>query len=207
MMQHRALTGVPIAVVRGGDSLRSVLLERLSEHSPEAARRWFAARVMTGREKAVENQLAAYGIQAMVPMRKGPDLRRRGRIIPRGMMPVIHGYVLVQMPANGADLVALQAVDHFVSVVGGYERPMPITDREVLRFKALADEGAYDWEQPSAKRFRPGDRVELFDGPFVGFAGEVVSCRSDGKGDVVVSIDIFGRPTPVTVPIAICEKL
>lgn len=210
MMQHRAVSGFPIGVARVGDSMRDVLreqLRRIGGASERLSMRWFAVRVMTGREMAVENQLAELGVAALVPMRKGPDLRRRGRIIAGQMMPVIHGYVLVKMPLRGAELVALQAVDYMLSVVGGYDNPMPITDEEVKRFKDLAQEGVYDWERPSAKRFRSGDRVELFDGPFVGMKGEVQSCRSDGKGDVVVTLEMFGGKVPVTVPVAFCEKL
>ncbi|MDO1582416.1 transcription termination/antitermination protein NusG [Rhizobium oryzicola] len=207
MMQHKALMGFPIGIARKGESMRGVLLERLEACAGPCVKRWFAARVMTGRELAVENQLVSLGIDALVPMRKGPDLRRRGRIIPGVLMPVIHGYVLVHMPPEGAELVALQAIDHFISIVGGYENPMPITDNEVKRFKALADDGAYDWERPTGKVLRSGDRAKLYDGPFVGMAGEVISCRSDGRGDVVVLIDMLGGKVPVTVPLAICEKL
>lgn len=172
-----------------------------------ASKRWFAARVITGSENAVENKLSEFGIEALVPMRKGPDLRRRGRIIEGKLMPVVHGYVLVRMLNSGADLATLKAVANFVSVVGGYDSPMPITEVEVKRFKALADDGAYDWERPTGKVLRRGDKAKIWDGPFTGFTGEVESCRSDGKGDVVITIDIFGRATPVTVPLAMCDKL
>lgn len=207
MMQHRDIRGIAIGSSRKSESMRDVLRSRLKVCGEASSKRWFAARVMTGREKAVENQLSEIGIEALVPMRKGPDMRRRHRIIPGQMMPVIHGYVLVQMPNSGIDLVALQALDYFLSVVGGYENPMAMTDAEVRRFKGLADEGAYDWEGQTGKQLKRGDKAKIWDGPFTGFTGEVESCRTDGKGDVVITIDIFGRATPVTVPLAMCDKL
>ncbi|WP_377299735.1 transcription termination/antitermination protein NusG [Rhizobium sp. SGZ-381] len=207
-MQHKALTGLPIGIARDTDQDRRERLKRLRGCCDSGVHmRWFAARVASGREQAVENQLTDIGIEALVPMRKGPDLRRRHRVIPGVMMPVIHGYVLVHMPVDGVVLAGLRCLDHFISLVGGYERPMAITAQEVKRFKDLAEAGVYDWEKPTGKVFRRGDRVKLFDGPFTGFDGEVVSCRSDGKGDVVVSLEVFGRETHVTVPLAICEKL
>lgn len=207
MMQHRSISGFAIGVSRQGESMRDVLRSRLETCGGASAKRWFAVRVMTGREKAVENKLSEIGIEALVPMRKGPDYRRRHRIIPGHLMPVIHGYVLVEMPNSGVDLVALQAVEYFLSVVGGYDNPMALTDAEVKRFKGLADEGLYDWEGQTGKQLKRGDKAKIWDGPFTGFTGEVESCRSDGKGDVVITIDMFGRATPVTVPLAMCDKL
>ncbi len=208
MMQHRAITGMPIGCARDNDQDRKERLKRLRGCCDSGvAMRWFAARVASGREQAVENQLTDVGIEALVPMRKGPDLRRRHRVIPGVLMPVIHGYVLVHMPVDGVVLAGLRGLDHFVSLVGGYERPMAITAQEVRRFKDMAEAGVYDWEKPTGKVFRPGDRMQLFDGPFCGMAGKVLSCRSDGKGDVVVMVDMFGGLVPVTVPLAICEKL
>ncbi|MBT9370289.1 transcription termination/antitermination NusG family protein [Rhizobium sp. CSW-27] len=208
MMQHRVMIGQQIGIARDGESERQHRLSRLrmvAESSCE--RRWFAVRVMTGRETAVEKQLLDMAIEALVPMRKGPDLRRRHRVIPGSMIPVIHGYVLVNMPADGVLLAGLSGLEHVISVVGGYETPMPITAEEVRRFKAMADQGAYDWSAPTGKSFRSGDVVRIYDGPFVGFAGEVISCRSDGRGDVVLVLDMLGGKVPVTVPLAICEKL
>lgn len=207
-MQHRTFTGQTIGVAKDGDQDRAERLTRLRQCCESGLpMRWFAARVMTGREKAVENQLAGLGVEALVPMRKGPDLRRRHRVIPGVMMPVIHGYVLVNMPNSGVLLAGLTAVEYFLSVVGGYDCPMPITPEEVRRFKGLADDGAFDWEKQTGKQFSRGDQVKIWDGPFVGFSGEVVSCRSDGRGDVVVTLDMFGGKVPVTVPLAICDKL
>jgi transcription termination/antitermination protein NusG len=208
MMQHKALTGQMIGIARADDGDRRERLKRLRGACDSACpMRWFAARVITGREQAVENQLTEIGIEALVPMRKGPDLRRRHRVIPGVMMPVIHGYVLVHMPVDGVVLAGLKGLEYFVTVVGGYDKPMAITGQEVKRFKDLAEAGVYDWEKPTGKLFRAGDRVQLFDGPFTGMVGEVVSCRSDGKGDVVVLVDMFGAKVPVTVPLAICDKL
>ncbi|WP_197433306.1 transcription termination/antitermination protein NusG [Agrobacterium vitis] len=210
MMQHKTVAGVPVGMmVRGGNDRadRQARIGLLLRSTEIAHQRWFAARVMTGREKTVENQLGEFGVQALVPMRKGPDLRRRHRVIPGQMMPVIHGYVLIKLPLDGQVLAGLRAVDHFISLVGGFDNPLPLTEVEVMRFKALADDGTYDWERNTGKSFWRGERVQMYDGPFAGMKGEVVSCRSDGKGDVVVLVEMFGGIVPVTVPIAFCEKM
>lgn len=218
MMQHRAMDGVAI----GGfgsqsfdDRMRRIRDAQLEEGALVAMNGrimgasvpWFALRVWTGREKAVEKALSDADVLALVPMRKGPDLRRRHRVIEGTMMPVIHGYVLVQMVAEPAFLTGLLAVEHVIEVLGGMDRPRRVSAEEISKFKALAEGGAYDWEKVSRVIFRIGEKVRIKDGPFGGLPAEVVTCRSDGRGDAVVMISIFHSEVPATIPLALLEKL
>lgn len=212
MMQHRGLTGVAIAT-RSKASFDEVEREARLETLERASRiinadsPWFALRVMTGREATVQEALEVLGITSLVPMRKGPDLRRRHRLIPGVMQPVIYGYVLVQSDPHPEILVAFKGVDQVIDVLGGADRPMRVTAQEINRFKAMADAGAYDWEAPSALVVKAGDKLRVTAGPFGSMVciAQTASCR--GKGDVVVSVNVFGRETPVTVPLAMLEKL
>lgn len=212
MMQHRAMDGVAI----GGGS-RLSFAEREAEarlQRLEASARiirddspWFALRVMTGREFSVQEGLEVLGITALVPQRKGPDLRRRHRVIPGTLQPVIYGYVLVQSEPSPETLVAFKAVRDVLDVLGGAERPMRLSASEVERFQAMAKAGEYDWEKDCGLVLNAGDKVRVKDFAFSGFAAVVITPNSKGKGDVVVSVNIFGRETPVTVPLAMLEKL
>lgn len=212
MMQHRTVEGVAIGTrsrMRFEDAEAEARLEML-----EAAARithgdspWFALRVMTGRESSVQEALEVLGITALVPQRKGPDLRRRHRVIPGSLQPVIYGYVLVQSDPSPRVLVAFKGVRDVIDILGGAEKPMRVTAEEISRFKAMAEAGAYDWEKPCGLVVKAGDRVRTTDGPFSGFVATVVTPSAKGRGDVVISVDILGRETPVTVPLAILEKL
>lgn len=212
MMQHRAMNGVAIATCA-----RSSFDEREAEarlEMLEMASRiihgdspWFALRVMTGREFVVQDALEVLGITSLVPQRKGPDLRRRHRVIPGVLQPVIYGYVLVQSDPSPSVLVAFKAVDNVIGVLGGAEKPMRLSASEVQRFQAMAKAGAYDWEQECGIVVKAGDKVRVKLFAYSGFDAEVITPNSNGKGDVVVSVNIFGRETPVTMPIAMLEKL
>jgi len=212
MMQHRGFTGVAIATrsrASFDDVEREARLEALERASRiiHADSPWFALRVMTGKEVAVQEALEVLGITSLVPMRKGPDLRRRHRVIPGSLQPVIYGYVLVQSDPAPDVLVSFKGLNDVIGVLGGAEKPMRVTASEIKRFKAMADAGLYDWEKPCGLIVAAGDRVRTTDGPFSGFIATVVTPNGKGKGDVVISVDIFGRETPVTVPLAILEKL
>lgn len=213
MMQRNGnMVGMPIGVRRGAgfeESERRMRLERL-EMATRMVRHdspWFALRCWTGRESAVDNALAKAGISSLVPMRKGPDLRRRHRVIEGAMMPVIHGYVLVQMASEPLFLDAFKGIEHVIEVLGGCLKPRPMSGAEVNHFKSMADNGAYDWEKPCGLIVQAGDRVMINGGPFHQFTAQVITPNRKGRGDVVVSVRMLGGDVPVTIPLALLEKL
>lgn len=218
MMQHKELVGRPIAN-DGKDGFRERMRRITDSMLDEGAlvtlncringgkAPWFALRVWTGREKAVEKALEEMGIRSLVPMRKGPDYRRRGRIIKGQMVPVIHGYVLVQLLSRPEYLAGLQGVEHAIDVLGGCERPRRLSDVEVNRFNMLACGGEYDFERPAEIVVGAGDRVLITDGPFGKLTAQVVTPNRNRRGDVVVSVSIMGGEVPVTVPLALLERL
>lgn len=214
MQRNGNMVGMPIGVRRGSgfeESEKRIRLQRLDlAHAvvgmlPDSP--WFALRCWTGREEAVDNILGKMGISSLVPMRKGPDMRRRGRLIEGRLMPVIHGYVLVQMVPDPLFLDAMKGVDHVIEVLGGCLNPRAMSGAEVSRFKRLADEGAYDWEKPCEIVVRVGDKVVLNGEPFTGMRGIVETPNEKMHGDVVVSVSMMGRMVPVNVPLALLEKL
>lgn len=210
-MQHRAMTGTLVGSFKDEcfeDRMRRIrggMLHAAALRAP-ADSPWMALRVMTGRELAVEKLLRDADIEAAVPMRKGPVYRRRGREIPAKMMPVMTGYVLVRCMVSDHAIVGLRGIEHVIDMLGGSERPHLIPDTEVKRFNDLAAGGALDWEKPTHV-FAIGWKVGITDGPFAGFGGSIISCRNDGRGDAVVEINLFGRMTPVLVPLAILQRL
>ena len=131
MMQHDKLDGMPIAIDHGErfeermrriktDLLQAATL-RARDDSP-----WFAIRVMSGREIVVKNVLDEAGIEALVPMRKGPEYRRRGRVVPSKMIPVMTSYVLVRFMPSDEAFLGIQGVEHVIGVLGGCINPRRI---------------------------------------------------------------------------------
>ena len=217
-MQHNGFQGRPVANFAGeriADRARRMNESRLDEAALVALNSrinaaetpWFVLRVWTGREQHVEKCLEQVGISALVPLRKGPDLRRRHRIIEGAMMPVVHGYVLVQMLPVAEYLAAIATVDHAIEVLGGYVKPVWIPNVEVSRFNSLAQRGAYDWERPVELVVKAGDEVLITDGHFSGRQAVVTTPNRHKHGDVVVEARLMGRTVPVTVPLAMLEKL
>lgn len=217
-MQHSGFTGRPVAAHAGdrfSDRMRRISAAQLDEGALATLNcrinagkaPWFALRVWTGREQAVENSLSSMGITSLVPMRRGPDLRRRHRIIPGSMIPVINGYVLVQMLPVAEYLTGFLGVEHVIDLLGGCDKLRQLSDKEVNRFNALALGGAYDWERPVDIVLTVGEPVFITAGPFSGQHAVVVTPNRKGRGDVVVAITFMGGEVPVSVPLALLKKL
>lgn len=168
--------------------------------------RWLCLKTMTGREIAVEKDLASHDIASLVPTRKGPELRRRGRVIPARDLPVLIGYILVNCVPSDSAMQGLASIEHVRGVLGGWDKPMRIEADFINRFKDKASNGDYD-RDVQGPVLRRGDKASVVGGPFNGFSGEVISAPSDGFGDAVIELDIFRQKTPICLPVAILIKL
>lgn len=215
MMQHRALKGVAIEITERAIAKRERAICDHANREDELYRvlaagesdPWFAIRVMTGCEQAVEKDLQAYSIEALVPMRKGKTWERRGRKIEGRPMPVIHGYVLVRFMPDIYAMQAICSVDRVIGFLRAGEEPKRISNSEVKRFYQRAMAGEYDWKA-NAPTYIAGEKVRITDGPFEGHLAEVVTPNGSQKADlIVVTVEIFGTQTPVTLPLALIEKL
>ena len=101
---------------------------------------------------------------------------------------------------------AHQIVSNLVNVVGfvGRPKPTPISDAEVKQMKESISETndvAYD-----ATLFKVGDKLKVLQGPFADYPA-VVHHVDNAKGVVHVSVNIFGRETPVEMSMTSVEKI
>jgi transcriptional antiterminator NusG len=207
MMMHENFSGDPVGLSYGDkfeDRMRRISSEHLRAASLPASpdSPWYALSVGSGYERTVENLLKDASVEAIVPLRKGREIRRRGRIIPARMLPVMTSYVLVRCMESNEAWAGLLGVMHVRGILGGYLKPHPITNDTVNRFNRMATTGKCDWERPVTV-FRQGQRVAVTEGPFASFEGKVISCRNDGRGDAVVEMAMFGSVTPALIPLAI----
>jgi transcriptional antiterminator NusG len=89
-----------------------------------------------------------------------------------------------------------------IGFVGG-ERPMNVTDDEIATIKAQISDSE-DTERPKVN-FDIGETVKINDGPFLNFTGVIEELEPD-KGKLKVTVDIFGRKTPVELEYWQVEK-
>ena len=113
------------------------------------------------------------------------------------------GYILVQMALNQDTWHLVKETPKITGFVGDAKEPSPLSLEEVQRITNQVEEGS---ASPRSKvSFEQGETVKVTDGPFAEFSGTVEEVKAD-KQKIKVSINIFGRATPVELDFMQVEK-
>jgi transcriptional antiterminator NusG len=175
------------------------------------AMRWYVVHAYSGFEaqvkKILESRIAAspfkerFG-QILVPteevveMRDGQKRRSERKFFP--------GYVLVEMDMNEDTWHMVKEVPKVLGFIGGSsDKPAPITEAEANAILNRVEEGV-DSPRPKVL-FEVGEVVRVNDGPFNDFNGVVEEVNYE-KSKMLVSVQIFGRSTPVELDFSQVEK-
>jgi transcriptional antiterminator NusG len=168
--------------------------------------RWYALQTYSGHEKKVKT-LLEQKIQELAPE---PDAERpiREVIVPtqevveikggkrvKSTKRLYPGYVLIEMKLDQNTMFVVNSVPGVIKFVGGGDEPQPLKPEEINKILGITDEleeAGPEQEIP----FRPGQVVEVTEGPFSDFSGTVEEVFAE-KGKVRVQVSLFGRPTSV----------
>lgn len=175
------------------------------------AMRWYVVHAYSGFEKSVQKNLKErieradmqhlFG-QVLVPVEEVVDIKNGKRALTeRKFFP---GYVLVEMDMTDESWHLVKSTPKVTGFVGGTaNRPAPISQREVDTILQQVQEGV---EKPKPKvLFEVGERVRVTDGPFTDFNGSVDEVNYE-RNKLRVSVQIFGRDTPVELEFSQVEK-
>ncbi|WP_293813629.1 transcription termination/antitermination protein NusG [uncultured Aquitalea sp.] len=176
------------------------------------AKRWYVVHAYSGFEKSVQkalrerierSEVADLFGQILVPVEEVVDVKNgRRSITERKFFP---GYVLVEMEMTDDTWHLVKSTPKVTGFVGGTaNRPAPISKKEVEAIMQQMQEGV---EKPKPKvLFEVGERVRVIDGPFNDFNGSVDEVNYE-RNKLRVSVQIFGRDTPVELEFSQVEKL
>ncbi len=164
---------------------------------------WYFLRVQVGREDRIrENmirRLKQAGVEELVPQIIVPKevvADHRGgkrRVQKRKLYP---GYLMVQMELTDDIWFVFRETPGFGDFVGSHMQPTPMTQEEVDTVLAKMDSSK---EQPKvAITYNKGDRVKIKKGAFENMDA-IVEDVSPEKGTLEVTVNIFGRATPMTL--------
>ena len=176
------------------------------------AKRWYVVHAYSGFEKSVQKALKErieresmqdlFG-QVLVPVEEVVDVKNGKRSISeRKFFP---GYVLVEMEMTDDTWHLVKSTPKVTGFVGGTaNRPAPISAKEVESIMQQMQDGV---EKPKPKvLFEVGERVRVNEGPFTDFNGSVDEVNYE-RNKLRVSVQIFGRDTPVELDFSQVEKL
>jgi len=177
---------------------------------------WFVIHTLSGQEQKVKEsiekrikteEMQDYIQEVLVPMEKVVEVRNQKKTVStRKLHP---GYVYIQMALLDESKRVIPKPFYFIKetqgaigFVGG-EHPHTATDEEMATIKA-AVEASEETERPKVA-FNAGETVKINNGPFLNFSGVIEEIDPE-RGKLKVTVNIFGRNTPVELEYWQVEK-
>jgi transcription termination/antitermination protein NusG len=168
---------------------------------------WFVIHTLSGQEQKVKDsiekrlkaeEMGEYIKEVLVPMEKVAEVRGGKKTVStRKLHP---GYVYIDMALLDENRRVLDKPWYFIretpGIIGfvGGERPIAVTPDEI---KVIT-------ERPKVN-FEVGETIKINDGPFLNFSGVIEEIEPD-RGKLKVTVNIFGRNTPVELEYWQVEK-
>jgi transcriptional antiterminator NusG len=128
--------------------------------------------------------------EVVVPKEKQIEIKNgRRRTVERKIFP---GYIMVQMHITEDSWFVVRNTPNVTGFVGTSTTPSPLSEDEVksIQKRMGIEEPKYNID------FKIGETVNITDGPFKGFDGQVNEI-DEQKGKIKVLVSMFGRETPV----------
>ena len=177
---------------------------------------WFVIHTLSGQEQKVKEsiekrikpeEMQEYIQEVLVPMEKVAEIRNgKKTVTSRKLYP---GYVFIDMVLLDENQKVIEKPWYFIrdtqGIIGfvGGDRPTPTLLEEIETIKAQIA-ASEDTERPKVS-FEVGETVKINDGPFLNFSGVIEEIDPD-KGKLRVTVNVFGRNTPVELEYWKVEK-
>ena len=177
---------------------------------------WFVIHTLSGQEQKVKesiekrvktDEMQDYVREVLVPTEKVVEVRnQRKTVSSRKLWP---GYVFVDMALLDENNHIIEKPWYFIKetqgVIGfvGGEPPTPTPAEEVEQIKAQIS-ASEEAEKPKVN-FEVGETIKINNGPFLNFSGVIEEIDPE-RGKLKVTVNIFGRNTPVELEYWQVEK-
>jgi transcription termination/antitermination protein NusG len=177
---------------------------------------WFIIQTLSGQENKVKDsiekrvktdEMQDYVKEVLVPIEKVVEVRNQKKTVSsRKLWP---GYVFVDMVLLDENNRIIEEPWYFIKetqgVIGfvGGEPPVPTPAAEVEAIKVQIS-ASEETEKPKVN-FEVGETIKINNGPFLNFSGVIEEIDPD-RGKLKVTVNIFGRNTPVELEYWQIEK-
>ncbi len=168
--------------------------------------KWYVVHTYSGYENAVKTSIEKFVngrdmhdmiLQIEIPLETVTEVTETGatKEVERKVFP---GYVLIKMVLTDETWHLVRNVRGVTGFVGAANKPIPLTEDEVL---AMGME-----KREIVVNYHVGDHVRIVDGPLSSFTGAVEEIEPE-KDRVSVMVSMFGRETPVELELDQVELL
>lgn len=160
---------------------------------------WYVIQVYSGYEaiakddmerRIAESRFADKFGEILVPSAKFKAFLTTEEIKNEQLFP---GYILIEMELTPETMKVVVSSLRVIKFLGGLN-PKPLTEQEVSRVRSqIRGEVPV---KPKEDVFSLGQKIQISEGPFVGFDGIIDSIDTEHE-KLTVMVSIFGRMTPV----------
>lgn len=168
--------------------------------------KWYVIHTYSGYENAVKTSIEKFVagrnmedmiLRMEIPMETVKEVTDSGEMkeVERKVFP---GYLLIKMVMTDDTWHLVRNVRGVTGFVGTANKPIPLTEDEVL---AMGME-----KHEIVVNYNVGDHVRIVDGPLASFTGVVEEIDAE-KNSVSVMVSMFGRETPVELELDQVEVL
>lgn len=172
-------------------------------------RNWYVIHTYAGYEEQVADNLkqriesmdmADRIFDVIVPKEKQIEIKNgKRKTVEKRIFP---GYVLVDMIVTDDTWYVVRNTPNVTGFIGFGVRPTPMTKEEIERIKKRMGV-----EEPKYKiELKIGELVRITDGALKNFEGKVEEIDQD-RGKIRVSVNMFGRETPVNLDFLQVKKI
>ncbi len=171
--------------------------------------KWYVLHALSSQEQKAKDaleervRLAEMGEQIkeiLIPTQTVQEIRGgKKKVTTRKFYP---GYILIFMDLNDETWPLVNRTQGIIGFLGG-DVPAPLSKREVDEMFGQIE----DSKEKIAPRvsFIIGERIKINEGPFINFIGQVENVDEE-RGKLGVSVNVFGRTTPVELEYWQVEK-
>ncbi len=177
---------------------------------------WFVIHTLSGQEQKVKEsierrlkaeEMGEYVREVLVPIEKVVEVRNgKKTVTTRKLHP---GYVYIDMVLLDENRHVLPEPYYFIKetqgaigFVGG-DKPDTASTEEIELIKGQIS-ASEEHEKPKVN-FEVGETIKINNGPFLNFSGVIEEIEPD-RGKLKVTVNIFGRNTPVELEYWQVEK-
>lgn len=176
---------------------------------------WFIVQTLSGQEQKVKesiekrvktDEMQDFVKEVLVPMEKVVDVRGgKKTVTSRKLWP---GYVFVDMILLDDERRVIEKPWYFIRETQGVigflsdpPQPTPTDEVEAIKVQISVSE---ETEKPKVN-FEVGETIKINNGPFLNFSGVIEEIDPE-RGKLKVTVNIFGRNTPVELEYWQVEK-
>ena len=176
---------------------------------------WFVIHTLSGQEQKVKDsiekrikteEMGDFVKEVMVPMEKVVEVRNQKKTVStRKLWP---GYVFIDMVLLDENNRIIEKPWYFIRETQGVigflsdpPQPTPTAEVDAIKEQISVSE---DTEKPKVN-FHVGETVKINNGPFLNFSGVIEEIDPE-RGKLKVTVNIFGRNTPVELEYWQVEK-